>query len=40
MTRSSKARLIRWAIANGSLTADTTPVGMAAYIKGYLRTAR
>jgi hypothetical protein len=29
-------RLIRWAIAHGSLTADTTPLGMRAFLRGFM----
>ena len=35
-TRSSLARIIRYGQSTGSLPAGTSPVGMRAYVKGFL----
>ena len=37
-TRSTIARIIAQGQATGDLPAGTTPVGMAAYVRGYQRT--
>lgn len=36
MTRSTIARIIRYGQRSGSLPAGTSPVGMAAYVRGVL----
>lgn len=37
MTRSTLARIIRYGQQTGSLPAGTSPVGMAAYARGFVR---